>query len=149
MLTNPCAEEEDAVKVLEGRLSRAPGFSLEMLKEKTFGRFESDLEFRLVHFASMPLYSESFDANAALRSCQDNTYNAESHSKSIGCGGVRPGAGPTKRAAQMTCTPSRRSTSTTGISCTSSRRAPWSSSARRTGSAHHVSLPPHSVTGCR
>jgi hypothetical protein len=60
---------------------KAPGFSLEMLKEKTFGRFESDEEFRLVHFASMPLYSESFDANAALKSCLVNTYNAESHSK--------------------------------------------------------------------
>ncbi len=52
-----------------------------MLKNKVFGAFESDLEFRLVHLAMSPLYSEKFDANAALESCLTNVYNAESHSK--------------------------------------------------------------------
>lgn len=58
----------------------APNFSVEMLKNKVFGAFESDLEFRLVHFAMMPLYSEKFDANAGLSSCLDNVYNSEAHS---------------------------------------------------------------------
>ncbi|KKY35569.1 putative proline iminopeptidase [Diaporthe ampelina] len=57
----------------------APSFSVEMLKNKVFGRFESDLEFRLVHLAMMPLYSEKFDANAGLSSCLNNVYNSEAH----------------------------------------------------------------------
>lgn len=61
----------------------APSFSVEMLKNKVFGSFESDLEFRLVHLAMMPLYSEKFDANAGLSSCLDNVYNSEAHSKTI------------------------------------------------------------------
>ncbi|KAK6844126.1 hypothetical protein PG995_014236 [Apiospora arundinis] len=72
-------QEEDAIKVLEQRLDRAPSFSVRMLREKVFGRFESDLEFQLVHMAMMPLYSEAFDADQALRSCLGNVYNAESH----------------------------------------------------------------------
>lgn len=52
-----------------------------MLKNKVFGAFASDLEFQLVHLAMMPLYSESFDPNAALQSCLGNVYNAASHSK--------------------------------------------------------------------
>lgn len=59
----------------------APGFSVEMLKDKVFGAFESDLEFQLVHFAMMPLYTEKFDANTGLKSCLDNVYNSEAHSK--------------------------------------------------------------------
>lgn len=74
-------EEEDAIKVLEQRVHKAPSFSVEMLKEKVFGTFQSDIEFQLVHLAMMPLYSETFDANAALASCLNNVYNAESHSK--------------------------------------------------------------------
>lgn len=72
-------QEEDAIAVLEKRLHKAPSFSVEMLKNKVFGAFESDLEFRLVHLAMSPLYSENFDANAALQSCLHNVYNAESH----------------------------------------------------------------------
>ncbi|KAI0484555.1 Alpha/Beta hydrolase protein [Xylariaceae sp. FL0804] len=72
-------QEEDAIKVLEQRISKAPCFSVEMLREKVFGSFESDLEFRLIHLAMSPLYSESFDANAGLRSVLGNTYNAEAH----------------------------------------------------------------------
>ncbi|KAJ9145514.1 Alpha beta hydrolase fold protein [Pleurostoma richardsiae] len=72
-------QEEDAIRVLEQRLHKAPSFSVEMLRNKVFGAFESDLEFRLVHLAMSPLYSEAFDANAALRSCLDNVYNAKSH----------------------------------------------------------------------
>lgn len=52
-----------------------------MLKDKVFGAFDSDLEFRMVHLVMSPLCSESFDANAALASCLNNVYNAESHSK--------------------------------------------------------------------
>ncbi|KAF7516970.1 hypothetical protein G7054_g13963 [Neopestalotiopsis clavispora] len=73
--------EEGAIKTLEQRLSKAPSFSIEMLKDKVFGAFDSDLEFRMVHLAMSPLYSESFDPNAALQSCLNNVYNAESHSK--------------------------------------------------------------------
>ncbi|KAI0014771.1 Alpha/Beta hydrolase protein [Xylariomycetidae sp. FL0641] len=72
-------EEENTIKVLEQRISKAPSFSVEMLKDKVFGAFESDLEFRLVHPAMSPLYSEVFDANANLSSVLGNTYNAESH----------------------------------------------------------------------
>lgn len=75
-------EEEDAMEILQQRIAKAPSFSVEMLREKTFGFFESDLEFRLVHLAMSPLYSESFDANAALKSCLNNVYNAEAHSNS-------------------------------------------------------------------
>lgn len=74
-------EEEDAIKVLEQRLDRAPSFSVRMLRDKVFGRFDSDLEFRLVHLAMMPLYSEAFDADQGLRSCLANVYNAEAHSE--------------------------------------------------------------------
>lgn len=62
-------------------MHRAPSFSVEMLKNKVFRAFESDLEFQLVHLAMMPLYSEVFDPNAALQSCLGNVYNAVSHSK--------------------------------------------------------------------
>lgn len=81
------AEEEDAIKTLEQRIARAPSFSVEMLKNKVFGSFESDLEFRLVHLAMLPLYSENFDANAALQHCLHNIYNAEAHSEFL-FGGV-------------------------------------------------------------
>jgi pimeloyl-ACP methyl ester carboxylesterase len=77
-----CTEEDDAIKVLETRVHKAPSFSVEMLKEKVFGAFDSDLEFQLVHLAMMPLYSEVFDANAALRNCLATRYNAEAHSES-------------------------------------------------------------------
>ncbi|KAK8086062.1 hypothetical protein PG994_001036 [Apiospora phragmitis] len=72
-------QEEDAIKVLEQRLDRAPSFSVRMLRDKVFGRFASDLEFRLVHLAMLPLYSEAFDADQALQSCLGNVYNAEAH----------------------------------------------------------------------
>ncbi|KAI4600569.1 hypothetical protein KJ359_000928 [Pestalotiopsis sp. 9143b] len=71
--------EEGAIKTLEQRLSKVPSFTIEMLKDKVFGAFDSDLEFRMVHLVMSPLYSESFDANAALASCLNNVYNAESH----------------------------------------------------------------------
>lgn len=55
-----------------------------MLRNKVFGAYDSDLEFQLVHFASMPLYTETFDPDKALKSCLNNVYVAESHSKSPG-----------------------------------------------------------------
>lgn len=82
---DPPIEEEDAMEILQQRITKAPSFSVEMLREKTFGVFESDLEFRLVHLAMSPLYSESFDANVALKSCLNNVYNAEAHSNKPPC----------------------------------------------------------------
>lgn len=74
-------DEEGAITTLKGRLAKAPSFSEDMLRYKVFGAYQSDLEFQLVHFASMPLYKEDFDPNAALRSCQETVYVAESHSE--------------------------------------------------------------------
>ena len=80
--TNDASDEEGAIKILEDRISKVPSFSKEMLRDKVFGAFQDDEEFRLVHFAMMPLYREDFDANAGLRSCLDTVYVAESHSTS-------------------------------------------------------------------
>lgn len=52
-----------------------------MLRNKVFGAYESDVEFQLVHFASMPLYKETFDPDAGLKSSLSTVYVAESHSK--------------------------------------------------------------------
>ncbi|PSN70255.1 alpha/beta-hydrolase [Corynespora cassiicola Philippines] len=71
--------EEGAIKTLEARVDRAPNFSKEMLRDKVFGAFESDEEFRLVHFAMMPLYREDYNANNGIAACLDTTYVAESH----------------------------------------------------------------------
>ncbi|KAL5438275.1 hypothetical protein PMIN07_001970 [Paraphaeosphaeria minitans] len=71
--------EEEAIKVLEKRLHKAPSLSLAQLKNKIFGRFESDEEFRLVMHAAAPLYSETFDADAALSNTLRTVYFAESH----------------------------------------------------------------------
>lgn len=73
-------QEEDAIEVLATRLHKAPSFSLNMLRDKVFGAFASDREFQLVHLAMLPLYSEVFDADAALQSCLRGVYNAEAHS---------------------------------------------------------------------
>lgn len=53
-----------------------------MLREKVFGAYDDDEDFRLVHFAMMPLYREDYDANAGLKACRDTVYVAESHSMS-------------------------------------------------------------------
>ncbi|KAJ5946694.1 Alpha/beta hydrolase fold-1 [Penicillium verhagenii] len=73
--------EEAAIRTLEQRASRAPGFSINFLRDKVFGRFDSDLEFRLVMYAAAPLYSEKFDAEAALKNNLETTFYAKSHSK--------------------------------------------------------------------
>jgi proline iminopeptidase len=52
-----------------------------MLKDKIFGAFESDLEFRLIMHAAAPLYSENFDADVALKRNIETVFLAESHSK--------------------------------------------------------------------
>lgn len=103
------ADEEGAIRTLKQRLDKAPGFSEDMLRNKVFGAYESDIEFQLVHFASMPLYKEVFDPDAALRSCLDNVYVAESHSKSTMLRCEHKGTD----LAKMTCTPRRRNISTT------------------------------------
>ncbi|KAL1601735.1 hypothetical protein SLS60_006650 [Paraconiothyrium brasiliense] len=71
--------EEAAIKVLEQRLHKAPSLSVNQLKDKIFGRFESNEEFRLVMHAAAPLYSEKFDADAALSNTLKTAYFAESH----------------------------------------------------------------------
>lgn len=79
--TDSHADEDMAIKTLEQRASRAPNFAISFLREKVFGRFESDLEFRLVMYAAAPLYSERFDAEAALKSNMGTVFYAKSHSK--------------------------------------------------------------------
>lgn len=75
------SDEEEAIKVLEKRLHKAPSLSVNQLKNKIFGQFESDEEFRLVMHAAAPLYSEKFDADAALSNTLKTVYFAESHSR--------------------------------------------------------------------
>ena len=65
-------------------MHKAPSLSLNQLKNKIFGAFESDTEFQLVMHAAAPLYSESFDADAALAATLKIVYFAESHSKVVG-----------------------------------------------------------------
>lgn len=120
----------------------APSFSVEMLQNKVFGTFESDLEFRLVHFAMMPLYSEKFDANAGLSSCLDNVYNSEAHSMThlylFNLSELRFGH-ITNYRIQTISTLRRRSISITELTCTASQPRPWWLSEIRIGSVHWVS----------
>ncbi|KAI9927069.1 hypothetical protein ASPWEDRAFT_177529 [Aspergillus wentii DTO 134E9] len=71
--------EESAIQVLQGRASSAPNLSINMLKDKIFGRFESDLEFQLVMYAAAPLYSQTFDAEIALKRNLETVFNAKAH----------------------------------------------------------------------
>ncbi|KAF4912386.1 Proline iminopeptidase [Colletotrichum viniferum] len=71
--------EAGAVKTLEERIHQVPSFSVDMLRNKVFGAYDSDREFQLIYFAMMPLYREAFDPDAALKSNLDSVYVAESH----------------------------------------------------------------------
>ncbi|OJK01317.1 hypothetical protein ASPACDRAFT_51218 [Aspergillus aculeatus ATCC 16872] len=71
--------EEQAIQTLQARLHRAPGMSINMLREKIFGHFNSDTEFRLVMHAAAPLYREEFDPDLALQQNLATVFNAESH----------------------------------------------------------------------
>jgi proline iminopeptidase len=71
----------EAMQVLERRIHKAPSLSINQLKNKIFGSFQSDSEFQLVMHAAAPLYSEAFDADAALAASLKTVYFAESHSK--------------------------------------------------------------------
>ncbi|KAI8197446.1 Proline iminopeptidase [Colletotrichum sp. SAR 10_65] len=71
--------EAGAIKTLEERIHKVPSFSVDMLRNKVFGAYESDREFQLIYFAMMPLYREVFDPDAALKSNLDGVYVAESH----------------------------------------------------------------------
>jgi proline iminopeptidase len=71
----------EAMQVLERRIHKAPSLSINQLKNKIFGSFQSDSEFQLVMHAAAPLYSEAFDADAALATSLKTVYFAESHSK--------------------------------------------------------------------
>jgi proline iminopeptidase len=73
----------EAIQVLEQRIQKAPSLSIDQLKNKIFGSFQSDAEFQLVMHAAAPLYSESFDANAALAATLKTVYFAVSHSELI------------------------------------------------------------------
>ncbi len=75
------ADETEAIEVLKQRLDRAPSLSVNQLKNKIFGSFDSDAEFQLVMHAAAPLYSETFDADSALAKTLQTVYFAESHSK--------------------------------------------------------------------
>lgn len=117
MLSDQCAltpnlDEETAIRTLEERASRAPGFSTKFLRDKVFGQFENDLEFRLIMYAAAPLYSEHFDAEAALKSNLETVFYAKSHSKSSLHDGLYS---ITLTLKKMTSIPTRRNTSTTQI----------------------------------
>ncbi|KAF4830889.1 Proline iminopeptidase [Colletotrichum tropicale] len=71
--------EAGAIKTLEERIHKVPSFSVDMLRNKVFGAYESDREFQLIYFAMMPLYREVFDPDTALKSNLDGVYVAESH----------------------------------------------------------------------
>jgi proline iminopeptidase len=53
-----------------------------MLRNKVFGAYEDDDEFKLIYFAMMPLYTETYNPDAALRACRGMIFVAESHSTS-------------------------------------------------------------------
>lgn len=76
-------DEEHALRILEERLPLAPCASKEMLVGGVFGDFKSDEEFRLVMFALGPLYSESYEPNAALKKCLETVYRSKTHSESL------------------------------------------------------------------
>ncbi|KAL4863584.1 hypothetical protein BDV12DRAFT_206385 [Aspergillus spectabilis] len=73
--------EAQAITILETRLHRSPGMSVSMLRDKIFGSFTSDTEFRLVMHAAAPLYAEekNFDANKALKKNLETVFNREAH----------------------------------------------------------------------
>ena len=73
----------EAIQLLEQRIHKAPSLSIDQLKNKIFGSFQSDIEFQLVMHAAAPLYSESFDADTALAATLTTVYFAESHSELI------------------------------------------------------------------
>lgn len=109
------SDEEEAISVLEQRLHKAPCLSVEMLRDKIFGAFASDLEFRLVMWAAAPLYSESFNANSALQGSIGTVYNAESHSESSKYPLRLANANADN--SQMTYTPCQKSFSITESNC--------------------------------
>lgn len=56
---------------------------MKMLQDKIFGKFDSDIEFQLVMHAAAPLYSEDFNADAALERNLETVFFAKSHSMSF------------------------------------------------------------------
>lgn len=60
-------------------MHRAPGLSTGILRDMIFGQFDSDLEFQLIMYVAGPVYSESFDADVALRRNMDTMFYAKSH----------------------------------------------------------------------
>jgi hypothetical protein len=72
-------DEADTIEVLEKRAARAPSFSSDMLRNKVFGGYDSDLEFQLLNFAMAPLYKEQFDPDADLHNALRTICVAEPH----------------------------------------------------------------------
>ncbi|KAI9162657.1 Proline iminopeptidase [Paramyrothecium foliicola] len=71
--------EAGAIKILEERISRVPSFSVDMLRNKVFGAYESNKEFELVYFAMLPLYDENLNPDIGLKRALETVFNAESH----------------------------------------------------------------------
>ncbi|KAJ0426593.1 alpha/beta-hydrolase [Aspergillus carlsbadensis] len=73
--------EAEAIETLSSRLQRAPGMSISMLRDKIFGSFIDDTEFRLVMHAAAPLYVDAanFDADRALERARGMVVNAVAH----------------------------------------------------------------------
>ncbi|KAH8929835.1 alpha/beta-hydrolase [Atractiella rhizophila] len=70
--------EDDAREVLRSRLYRVPSASPGML-DKIFSSVDNDMEFRLIVFALAPLYVETYDADAGLKSHVEGIYRAKVH----------------------------------------------------------------------
>ncbi|KAL3455823.1 alpha/beta-hydrolase [Aspergillus heterothallicus] len=73
--------ESEALSTLNSRLHRAPGMSIAMLRDKIFGAFVDDTEFRLVMHAAAPLYVDeaNFDPDGALARARGMVVNAVAH----------------------------------------------------------------------
>jgi hypothetical protein len=80
-LTKDSIDETGALKSLETRLSRAPGATREMLVDGVFGSFADDVTFREAMLILAPLYTETYDADAALIKINKTVFRAKTHSK--------------------------------------------------------------------
>ncbi|PWY85915.1 alpha/beta-hydrolase [Aspergillus heteromorphus CBS 117.55] len=69
--------EAEALSTLQTRLHRAPSLSVSMLRDKIFGSFSSDIECQLVMHAAASPFSETFDADVALRNGLGTVFHAE------------------------------------------------------------------------
>ncbi|KAL2795021.1 alpha/beta-hydrolase [Aspergillus keveii] len=70
--------ESEAIETLSTRLHLAPGMSISMLRDKIFGSFIDDTEFRLVMHTAAPLYVDAanFDADHATLNQVNDLYSS-------------------------------------------------------------------------